>query len=77
MTDTVPMHVYENQRAEIRLLRARLARAEKSADYWRESWEKLVQELGEKIVSISKRPTGRRFATVLELQQMLTGHGDD
>ncbi len=73
--DRVPLHVVTTVIDNARETERRAERAEASAYDWRESWERVINDLGDLIHRARHRPKGRRFVTVLELNQLLTAQG--
>ncbi len=41
---------------------------------WVDSWTMLVTSIGELILRVQERPQGRRFATVIDLRNVLAAH---
>lgn len=59
--------LHSDMSGEIKRLRAETERARASADWWRESWEQLVGDLGE--VLGGGKVTRRRIEAVLDRQR--------
>lgn len=62
----------ENLEAANRSLCARLDQAMKSADFWRELWERLLDDVCELRRKAQRRKPGRRFVRLLELDILVT-----
>ena len=69
--------VEKNLRTETVELREQLARVQGEADFWREAWKDIIEDIGDLLHRAKARPKGRRFATVLELQVLLTKAEND
>jgi hypothetical protein len=71
------MHVVKAITDNATQARIDMERARRAADEWQESWERLVADIGELLHKARKRPKGRRFITVLELDMLLTSQGSE
>ncbi len=67
------LHIVEkNLRTETHDLREQVVRLQREADFWREAWKDIIEDIGDLLHRAKARAKGRRFATVLELQTILT-----
>lgn len=61
----------ENMGREIASLHERVRKAEATADYWREAWEKIIYDIGDLMREVKGNATRGKLAA------MLTRQGDE
>lgn len=66
-----PRTVEEILERQLKELRLQLRHSEAEAEGWRDAWTDLVSELGELLHGVRARPAGRRYATVLDLLNLM------
>jgi len=54
-----------------RRLEAKVEKAREAAEYWSEGWTAVVYSISDLVERVQARPKGRRFATVLDLKNLL------
>ncbi len=69
--------VEKNLRTETYDLRDQVVRLQREADFWREAWKDIIEDVGDLLHRAKARAKGRRFATVLELNAILTKADSD